>query len=72
MCRGSSIDASTGVMVNVASSAPASAKPRARHRIEDLAFDALHREQRHEGCDGDGGGEEHGLVHFERADQDQA
>ena len=42
----------------------------ARHRTEDLAFDALHGEQRHEGRDGDRGGEEHGLVDLQRADQD--
>ena len=43
-----------------------------RHRSEDLALDALHREQRHEGGDRDRGGEEHGLVDLQRADEDHA
>ncbi len=42
------------------------------HRAEDLTFDTLHREQRHEGGDGDGGSEEHRLVDLERADEDHA
>ena len=43
----------------------------ARHRPENLAFDALHGEQRHEGGDGDRGGEEHRLVDLQRADENQ-
>ena len=43
-----------------------------RHRTEDLALDALHREQRHERGDGDGRREEHGLVDLQRADEDDA
>ncbi len=36
----------------------------ARHGIEDLAFNALHREERHEGRDRHRGGEEDGPVHL--------
>ena len=43
-----------------------------RHRTEDLAFDALHGEQRDECRDDDRGGEEHRPVDLQRADQDQA
>ena len=39
-----------------------------RHRTEDLPFDALHGEQRHERRDRDRGGEQHGRVDLERAD----
>ena len=60
-------------MVKVAISAPASAiAVGARHRTENLALDALHGEQRHEGRDRDGGRKEHRLVDLQRADQDQA
>src|SRR6266446_1590891 len=38
-----------------------------RHRIEDLAFDALHSEQRYESRHRDRGGEEDGFVDFKRA-----
>ncbi len=42
-----------------------------RHRAEDLALDALHSKQRHEGRDRDGGGEEDRVIDLQSADQDQ-
>ena len=41
-----------------------------RHRPEDLAFDALHREQRQEGRDRDDDRKEDRLVDLDRAGQD--
>src|SRR5262249_50311936 len=45
---------------------------RPRHRIEDLALDALHGEQRDERRYRDGGGEKHRLVDLQRAREDHA
>jgi hypothetical protein len=42
----------------------------ARHRPEDLSFDALHREQRHECSHRDSRCEKHRLVDLQRADED--
>ena len=73
MCAGSRNEASVGVTVKVASSAPSERETvGARHRIENLAFDALHGEQRHERRHRDRGGEEHRLVDLKHADQDEA
>ena len=43
-----------------------------RHRPEDLAFHALHREQRQKRCDGDDDRKEDRLVDLDRAGQDPA
>ena len=42
-----------------------------RHRAENLAFDALHGEQRNESRDDDRGGEKHRAVDLQRADQNE-
>src|SRR6516162_739239 len=43
-----------------------------RHRSEDLALDALHREQRDECRHRDGGGEKDRLIDLQRTGEDQA
>ena len=64
---GSRIEDITGVTVNVAITAPSKRIGiGARHRPENLAFHALHREQRQKGGNGDDDGEEDRLVDFNR------
>ncbi len=70
-CSGSRNEASTGVTVKVASKRPDQREAvGSRHRTEDLAFDALHGEQRNERRDRDRGGKEDRLVDLQRAGQD--
>ena len=41
------------------------------HRVEDLALDALHGEERNEGCQRDGGREQNGGIDLRDADIDE-
>ena len=68
-CSGIRKETSTGVTVNVASKAPHQRiAVSARHRVEDLALDALHREKRNESCKRDGGREQNGGIDLRNAD----
>jgi len=71
MCAGSSSAARTGVTVKSGEQRPGQRIAiGSRHRPKDLAFDALHREQRHERRDRDRRREKYRLVDLQRTDKD--
>ena len=71
-CWGSRNEASTGVMVKVDSQGAEEGEAvGSRHGAENLAFDALHGEQRHERRHRNQGGEENRLIDLQRAGKNE-